>query len=143
MICILRMNRRTNPLIFFFLSLHFARSLSISLSRYRIKQGLERIGFIPAINIQCLSVQFTDLQLRLVEEKSTLPFRTTFMNILLSIFVSSYEFFCNYFLFELLKMENWMISRLFSNLNSDLEKYGDSFVRVVKAIEQERWDLKF
>lgn len=31
-----------------------------------------------------------------------------------------------------------MISRLFSNLNSDLEKYGDSFVRVVKAIEQER-----
>lgn len=116
MICILRMNRRTNPLIFFFLSLHFARSLSISLSRYRIKQGLERIGFIPAINIQCLSVQFTDLQLRLVEEKSTLPFRTTFMNILLSIFVSSYEFFCNYFLFELLKMENWMISRLFLNV---------------------------
>lgn len=106
MICILRMNRRTNPLIFFFLSLHFARSLSISLSRYRIKQGLERIGFIPAINIQCLSVQFTDLQLRLVEEKSTLSFRKTFMNILLSIFVSSYEFFCNYFLFELLKMEN-------------------------------------
>lgn len=116
MICILRMNRRTNPLIFFFLSLHFARSLSISLSRYRIKQGLERIGFIPAINIQCLSVQFTDLQLRLVEEKSTLPFWTTFMNILLSIFVSSYEFFCNYFLFELLKMENWMISRLFLNV---------------------------